>query len=223
MNLWRVGMEKDFWQDKWINKQIGFHQDEFNPYLFRNWAHVAEGNKEAVFVPLCGKTKDMIFLKNQGHEVVGVEFVESAVKEFFLENSIDFQKDIQKQYIKYTSDKITIYVGDLFDMPASLFSHCDLFYDRASLIALPRDLRFKYVNKVKELKLKKGLLVTISFDDSELGPPHSVPPVDVIDLFEGEIKLDLLEQVKETGEDISVHKDQIENLFEYAFKVVFNS
>ena len=43
-----------------------------------------------IFVPLCGKTGDLLWLtKEKGHTVIGVEGVESVVKEFFAENSIE--------------------------------------------------------------------------------------------------------------------------------------
>ena len=43
-----------------------------------------------IFVPLCGKTGDLLWLtKEKGHAVIGVEGVESVVKEFFAENSIE--------------------------------------------------------------------------------------------------------------------------------------
>ena len=43
-----------------------------------------------IFIPLCGKTGDLLWLtKEKGHTVIGVEGVESVVKEFFAENSIE--------------------------------------------------------------------------------------------------------------------------------------
>jgi hypothetical protein len=45
------------------------------------------------FLPLCGKAGDLLWLsKEKGHTVVGVEGVESVVKEFFDENKIEFKK-----------------------------------------------------------------------------------------------------------------------------------
>ena len=45
-----------------------------------------------IFVPLCGKSKDLLYLKSQGFTVVGCEAVETACVDFFVENSIKYVK-----------------------------------------------------------------------------------------------------------------------------------
>ena len=46
----------------------------------------------SVFVPLCGKTLDMVWLSEQGFNVVGCEISEVAAQQFFNENNIPFLK-----------------------------------------------------------------------------------------------------------------------------------
>src|SRR3569623_953180 len=41
-----------------------------------------------IFIPLCGKSKDMLWLRAQGHAVIGVEVVARAVEAFFAENAL---------------------------------------------------------------------------------------------------------------------------------------
>lgn len=48
---------------------------------------LAQGSR--VFVPLCGKSLDMIWLAQQGHEVIGVELSPVAVEDFFRENGLN--------------------------------------------------------------------------------------------------------------------------------------
>lgn len=76
-------MQPDFWLEKWQRGETGFHQDEVNPYLARYWPRLEALGK--VFVPLCGKSRDMRWLRRQGHEVLGVELAELAVRAFFEE------------------------------------------------------------------------------------------------------------------------------------------
>ncbi len=45
-----------------------------------------------VFVPLCGKSIDMLWLVQQGFAVTGCEISELAVEQFFTENSIPYTK-----------------------------------------------------------------------------------------------------------------------------------
>jgi thiopurine S-methyltransferase len=69
-------------------------------------------------------------------------------------------------------------------------------YDRASLIALPPEMRRRYAEKLAELiasaaiKNAQTLLITLEYDQSVLpGPPHSVPANEVRDLFAGQYEI----------------------------------
>ncbi len=44
----------------------------------------------SIFLPLCGKSLDIPYLASLGLDVVGVEFVQDAIEQFFNENSITF-------------------------------------------------------------------------------------------------------------------------------------
>ena len=82
-------MQKSDWTSRWNAGQIGFHQPDVNSFLGKYaeqvWGPDALGR---VYVPLCGKSLDMVFLAKNVGEVVGVEFVEQAVKEFFAEQGL---------------------------------------------------------------------------------------------------------------------------------------
>src|SRR5512138_1105185 len=79
----RAKMKRDFWLERWERGETGFHQDEINPYLLQHWPelHVAPGGE--VFVPLCGKSLDMVWLRERGYFVLGVELSPIAVQDFF--------------------------------------------------------------------------------------------------------------------------------------------
>ena len=53
-------MHPSFWHDRWHSGQIGFHQAEVNPYLVRFWPQLQLTRGQRVFVPLCGKSRDMV-------------------------------------------------------------------------------------------------------------------------------------------------------------------
>ena len=46
------------------------------------------------FLPLCGKSTDLIHLYNEGHTVTGVEGVPFVVEQFFRENNLEYEKVI---------------------------------------------------------------------------------------------------------------------------------
>jgi len=171
-------MESKFWIDVWKDKKIGFHKDLTNELLINFLPRLEIKPSSFIFVPLCGKSLDLIYLAQLGHKVIGIELSEIGVKEFFSENGIAFEvKEIGK-LLKYTSDKIDIYLGDIFDLTCEILGPIDVVYDRASMIALPADIRKKYNKKIDDLTDPKTklLLITLEYDQQKVaGPPFSVP------------------------------------------------
>ena len=64
-------MELDFWHRRWQKQEIGFHLETVNPLLQRYWSRMDPASGGRVFVPLCGKSRDLAWLRAQGHEVIG--------------------------------------------------------------------------------------------------------------------------------------------------------
>lgn len=185
-------MNPDFWHDRWKENQIGFHQSDYNHHLTQYLNLIAKSKK--VFVPLCGKSKDMIWLMENGYDVIGVELSEIAVKNFFQENKIDYKIDKTDTFTIFKSDYCVIYCGDLFDLEKDFFDDCHTIYDRASLIALPIEMRKKYALKIEELLPNANtLLITIEYNQEKVnGPPFSVDKNELNNLFNFK-KIELLE------------------------------
>jgi len=81
-------MNPEFWHKRWQEKRTGFHQSEVNPLLIKHFSALRLPIGSRVLVPLCGKSVDMMWLVNEGYNVVGVELVETAVQDFFTEQNI---------------------------------------------------------------------------------------------------------------------------------------
>ena len=79
-------MKKEYWLERWRQEEIGFHQSEINPYLRQYWPDLQVAPGKQVFIPLCGKSRDMIWLREQNLSVLGVELSPLAVEAFFKEN-----------------------------------------------------------------------------------------------------------------------------------------
>ena len=116
-------MNPEFWHNRWQEKRTGFHQSEVNPLLIKYWSKLNLPAGSRVFVPLCGKSIDMIWLAAQGYDIVGVELVESAVKEFFSENRILYtiinhphNPNIKYYHWQHENQKIEILVADIFSL-----------------------------------------------------------------------------------------------------------
>jgi thiopurine S-methyltransferase len=175
-----------FWHDRWKNDQIGFHNDEFNEQLTRHWPTLEIEEAAKVFVPLCGKSLDMHWLHQQGHPVVGVDFSPKAVHAFFSEAGITPSEVSSGAFTRSSSQGFDLYCGDFFDLTKNDLAGVRACYDRGSLIALPPDLRIRYAEHLTRVLPERVtiLLVALEYDQSKMnGPPHSVPPSEVEDLF----------------------------------------
>lgn len=183
-------MNPEFWHNRWQEKRIGFNQSEVNPLLKKYWSALNLPIGSRVFVPLCGKSIDMVWLLSQGYDVIGVELVESAVQEFFAEQNIEptVHQHVEKRAIKCYQGKledkgrsITLWVADIFALTAKDIGNINAVYDKAALIALPADMRQEYSEQVRQLSIDKSnqaaaqLLLTLNYDQSKKdGPPFSI-------------------------------------------------
>ncbi len=73
------------WQKSWDGAaargtQPGFHLAAPNINLEKHHHFLPPG---ATLVPLCGKSFDMTYLAQKGHDVTGVEFIDDAVAQYF--------------------------------------------------------------------------------------------------------------------------------------------
>ncbi len=177
-------MEPSFWHERWKAQQIGFHQAEFNPLMVQNWPLLGLPTGR-VFVPLCGKSRDLLWLRQQGYEAVGIELSPLAVAAFFEENGMQPTHHQAAGLAVWQADGITLFCGDFFALTQALLGHIDAVYDRAALVALPQDLRTRYASAMAEIcPGLPHLIITMEYQQSEMqGPPFSVTTVEVNRLF----------------------------------------
>ncbi len=179
------------WIERWQNNNIGWHNNTTNKHLIKWLPKVQQNNNNTVFVPLCGKSLDMLYLLDNGFKVIAVEFSELAVMSFFKENNIKFNKHIKDNFVVYSGKNITIFVGDYFKLKKDMLKDIDLVYDRASLIALPYDMRVKYVKHLINItpKILTILLLTLNYPQQQLdGPPFAVSFAEISVLFGNNFK-----------------------------------
>lgn len=186
-------MNRDFWQARWDEGRIGFHQDEVNPYLERYWPSLGVAPGTTIFVPLCGKSRDMLWLRDQGYSVVGVEIVPRAVEAFFAENALAATHHQHGAFTLWESEGIKIFQGDFFDLTATEVVDIGAVYDRASLIALPPAMRQSYAAHLRAIlpDNMNVLLITMDYVQAEMGgPPFAVTEQEVAALYQDYFKID---------------------------------
>lgn len=176
-------MDPSFWLERWARQEIGFHQAAPHKALARLWPRLALPRGARVFVPLAGKSLDMIWLAAQGHEVVGIELAPEAVRAFAAENGPVERVDLRQ--------------GDLFELDAAALGPIQGVFDRGSLVALPPDLRRRYAAQLAALSPTgtRTLLVSMEYDQSRMkGPPHAVHETEVHELFGATHSIELLDR-----------------------------
>ncbi len=188
-------MEHEFWHARWAEGRIGFHQAEFNAFLTEHWSALGLTSQAQVLVPLCGKSKDMLWLQAQGHDVLGVELSESACQAFFAEQGRTVSAEIQGDFTCYASEQIKLCCGDFFALDKAALAKVGAVYDRAALIALPPAMRKRYAELLCA-SLPEGvpvLLVTLEFEGDQ-GPPFNVTEAELGALFSARYQLTCLGQ-----------------------------
>lgn len=179
-------MEADFWLERWQEGRTRFHRDDVMPLLRQHWAVLALPADSRVLVPLAGKSLDMRWLAEQGFRVLGAELSPLAVAQFFEENALTPTQSDQIDGRHFVAGNIEVVCGDVFALETASLANCSAVYDRAALIALPAEMRRRYVNEVYG-RLPLGcqvLLITLEYPQAEkAGPPFSVDAAEVQALF----------------------------------------
>ena len=109
-----------------------------------------------------------------GHTVIGVEFVEDALKQFFQEQNIKYTVKKVDDFMLYTvyyflfemfhmilfnllkyeqseDGRLRLYAGDYFKFTNKYEGLFDCVWDRGALVALPKDLREAYAPHMLQL------------------------------------------------------------------------
>ena len=195
-------MDAAFWIKSWLEGRTGFHQSHFNDKLTEYFPRFDPEKGQKVLVPLCGKSKDLIWLHGQGLRVHGVELHEQAVVSFFTENQLaPVQKHQDKDFVHYAWENIVVSCGDFFKL--NEHGTCDFVYDRAALVALPQAMRKDYVRVIKGA-LKPGgkcLLIAYEYDPSQMeGPPFSIGVSEIHELYQDAFTIQQIESARPAKE-----------------------
>lgn len=166
-------MKNESWLERWQIGRTGWHEPSGNRNLRTHW----QWSGKKVLVPMCGKTPDLLWLEEQGNEVVGVELSEVAVLAFFAESGLEYERtDGCHQHYRAIDRSISLYCGDYFEFREGSF---DAHYDRGALVALSPELREQYARHTSTLLTEDAtqLVITVEYDQDVCGgPPYSIDP-----------------------------------------------
>jgi thiopurine S-methyltransferase len=174
--------ELERWRQMWREGHTPFHRDDVNPTLVEFGDELLAGGPHRILVPLCGKSVDLAWLADRGHEVVGIELVEDAVRGVFRERGWEPEIETIDRLAIYRRGALTIVCGNIFEIDRSHIGSFDRIWDRAALIALPAHIRGDYTRHLRQL-VRPGwsmLVSAVEYDTTALtGPPFSVPEEEI--------------------------------------------
>ena len=186
--------DPNYWNGRWERGETGWHQSQVEPNLV---LHFGSLEPTRVFVPLCGKSLDLLWLARQVHEVVGVELSELPCRAFFEENQIPFTETRKGEFKVFRGGGITIYQGDFFALTPEHLGKLGAVYDRAALIALPPDVRTRYAARltglIRACALPGFQLLEIAIEGvPPEGPPFPVTAKELERLYGREFEIECL-------------------------------
>jgi thiopurine S-methyltransferase len=194
-------MDPSFWHQRWEKNEIAFHEGKANALLVKHFRELSLAKGRRVFVPLCGKTRDISWLLSNGYRVAGAELSQVAIEQLFLE--LGMQPEISKvgEVEQWSAKNIAIFVGDIFALSRKILGPVDVVYDRAALVAFPEDMRKRYTAHLTEITGKAlQLLICFEYDQSLMdGPPFSISHEEVHRHYEGVYDLTLLASTDVSG------------------------
>jgi thiopurine S-methyltransferase len=188
-------VQPDFWLDRWRTAQIGFHQAAVDRHLKAYWPRLMLPAGSPVFVPLCGKSLDLLWLRDRGHSVKGVELSPVALESFLMEHGIPAMRRVLVDFDVYEADGFTLFRGNYFKLTPALLGGVSAVYDRAALISWTPAARESYVKHLTSLTSPgtQTLLIAVEYPPEQMkGPPFPLTRDTIESLYAGHYSIEEL-------------------------------
>ncbi|XP_077544675.1 putative thiopurine S-methyltransferase [Haemaphysalis longicornis] len=147
---------EEYWLNEWQQGRAVWQIDGVLELLLDNKDVILAGKKQArVFIPFCGKAHELKWFMDLGHNVVGVEFVEECIREYFSENDLEIEEAtcpvINCKILQTPDQRLRVFVCNFFDFRRECAGLFDIVWDRSGFTAVPERDRTKYASVLKPL------------------------------------------------------------------------
>jgi thiopurine S-methyltransferase len=189
-------MDRKYWLQWWAQNRPGLHQAEYNRWLLAHWPTLGIAPGAQAFLPMCGKSRDLHWLVENGYTATGIDFSPLAIESYFEECGEPYELQPGPNLPCYEGARTRIYCGDFFDLTARELADTAAVFDRAALVVLAAADRRRYVDHLLRV-VPDGtwiLLVTCEYDQNlAAGPPFAVHVDEVHALYGERCDIELLE------------------------------
>lgn len=192
----------NFWSQVWQEGTIRFHQKDYNSQMMSFFKNIDLKNK-TIFIPLAGKTKDIMYFLERGAHVTAIEFVEQAIVDFFQDNEILYTKTGNL----YHCENLNFYAMDFFDFKTD--KKFNVLYDRASQVVFSEASRPLYYKHISSLITSESIVFIGSIDHEgpkEYGPPYKISKEEIINAYK---KMGI--ELKVFSENTEVTSEKMQN------------
>ncbi|XP_077497713.1 thiopurine S-methyltransferase-like [Amblyomma americanum] len=194
-----------YWAQRWAQGDVPWHGNlRINRFLDRHQELILDGKKSAtVFVPMCGKGRELHWFYAMGHVVYGVEYVEDVGRQFFVENDLAMSETVCPvlgcRVLKTRDGRLTIFICSIFDFSKECVPPIEIVWDRSGITAVREEDRGRYVSVMKSL-LAPGFsygLWTTSYDNPDYKDfPRSITDATVLKLYGNDFDVRKVEEIE---------------------------
>lgn len=194
-------MDPIFWHQRWEKNEIAFHEGKPNQLLVVYFRELSLPKGRRIFLPLCGKTRDISWCLSKGYHVAGAELSQLAIEQLFMDLGLQPEITEAGETRHWSAQHLDIFVGDFFALSRKVLGPVDAVYDRAALVALPETMRPHYIAHLMEVTNNAPqLLICYHYDQRVMdGPPFSISNEEVTRYYSGTYDLKLLASVDVAG------------------------
>ncbi|TRY67109.1 hypothetical protein TCAL_07645 [Tigriopus californicus] len=190
-----------YWQGRWVEGQSQWHSNEPHFSLVKYLDKLKDGRDNlTIFVPLCGKSGDLIYLYKQGFSVIGLEGVHCVVESFFKDHDLEYKKEVLPEIkgFKYETldGQLKIFSCDIFEMQPGVMGQVDAVFDRGSFEAILEEDRPRYMDLMTKILATKFRIILNGYEyDNTVfkGPPRHVDHKVVEEMYGNLGKVEILE------------------------------
>lgn len=170
-------MKTSYWKNRWQKNNTGWHLSTVYPMLTKVWPTLSVPENATVLIPLCGKSKDIDWLSQRCGKVIGVEVSKKAIETTLDRLDQEIKQDSSHGLTVYRAGNVELWEADILNLPKTIVTPPDVIYDKAAIIALPKERRKEYAAKLLALSSNNTQMLMQIFDYKQHemdGPPFSV-------------------------------------------------
>lgn len=192
--------ERKFWEERYQGGNTGWDLGEPAPPFvkFLQSSEAPPPGKTAILG--CGRGYDALLFASYGFQVIGFDFVDSAIKDALEYQQLFINKSlILKGAGKYLPTSAQFLQQDIFDLPQEFLGQFDYVIEHTCFCAISPDKRADYVDLVESILKPDGQLFGLFFTHSLAGgPPFGITPAEIRRYFQGKFQILSLHLVNES-------------------------